>query len=172
MLSSPSFSLNLGGISNQPAPHLLPRQHVRQRWVCGAPSPLTALLIGSAGVIEWQMNSGFLKETDEAPEQSCSGKRIWKLQYIYLCFQSELKAIGIYLHTWRFTCSLLYPTAGSFREPAGCSCDSGTRAGTQFWHESRHPGARLRLQDDRGPRGLHHDSLNGVRFGFYAARQP
>lgn len=65
-----------------------------------------------------------------------------------------------------FSCSLLFPTTGPLGEPAGCSCDFGTRAGTQFWHESRHPGARLRLQDDRGPRGLHHDSLNRVRYLF------
>lgn len=106
MLSSPSFCFNFGWIRNQPPAHLSPRHLVRQRWVCGGSSPLTAILIGSAGVMEWQMNSGFLKEIegeskmDEGVRTDLLRKftRIWKPHYICLCFQSELKETRMYLN--------------------------------------------------------------------------
>lgn len=63
-LSSPSFSFNFGWSSNQPPPDLSPRHRVRQRRVCGGWAPLPAVVIESAGVIEWQMNSGFLTEIE------------------------------------------------------------------------------------------------------------
>ncbi len=65
-----------------------------------------------------------------------------------------------------FSCSgvPLFSMAGSLWEPTGCSCDFGTRAGTQFWHEPRHPRARLRLQDDCWSGRLHHDPFHRVRF--------
>lgn len=55
-----------GWIRNLPLAHLSPRHPVSQRCVCvcGGSPPLPAGLIGSAGVIEWQMNSGFLKEME------------------------------------------------------------------------------------------------------------
>lgn len=124
---------------------------------------------------------------DEGAEQNCLGnlQEFGNLSIFFVCFHctslwfvftvSEKRLAYSIFEFKRFTCSqvsFFFPTAGSLGEPAGCSCDVGTRAGTQFWHESRHPGARLRLQDDRGPRRLHHDSLDGVSFGFYAARKP
>ena len=76
-------------------------------------------------------------------------ERCYRFNFFYLSFKPNLNLC-------------CFSTVGPFGKSPGCSCDFSTRAGAQLWHEPRHPGAGVWLQDDSGPWGLHHDPLHWV----------
>lgn len=90
---------------------------------------------------------------------------------LFCCFSSLIASLNNFRHSQTHKIVHIYHVGftflsiiGSLRQPAGCSRDFSTWAGSQFWHEPWHPRARLRLQDDRWSRRLHHDPLHRVRF--------